>query len=136
MTDNMDNLRRAIDDWNRGNLDRYLEVYDDSIQLHGYSPTPMDKTAVRGFYSMILAAFPGSQLAIDEQIVEGDRVALRFTQTGVHKGDFMGVPATGRDFVLDGQTVMHFREGRIVERWSIADMLGLLVQLGAVPPPM
>ena len=49
----------------------------------------MDKTDVREFYSMICAAFPGSQLALDEELVDGDRVALRFTRRGVHEGGFM-----------------------------------------------
>ena len=44
----------------------------------------MDKTDVREFYSMICAAFPSSQLALDEELVDGDRVALRFTRRGVH----------------------------------------------------
>ena len=132
---NLDRLRRAVDAWNAGDLDTYLELYDDAISLHGYSPQPMSKTEVRGFYTMIFAAFPGSTLTIDETIVEGDRVALRFVQQGTHAGVFMGLPASGKDFAMTGQTVLHFRDGRVVERWSSADMLGLLVQLGAMPPP-
>lgn len=132
---NLDDLRQAIGAWNAGELDSYLELYDEAIRLHGYSPEPMDKTAVRGFYAAIFAAFPGSQLTLDEEVVDGDRVALRFTQTGVHRGEFMGVAATGREFSMAGQTVLHFRNRRVIERWSTADLLGLLVQLGAFPPP-
>jgi predicted ester cyclase len=84
---------------------------------------------------MIFEAFPGSQLTIEEEIAEGDRLALRFVQTGTHRGPFMGLPATGREFAMTGQTLLHFRDGRVVERWSSADLLGLLVQLGAVPAP-
>jgi hypothetical protein len=47
----------------------------------------------------------------------------------------MGVPPSGRAFVLNGQTAMRFRDARVVERWTTADLLGLLVQLGAVPAP-
>jgi predicted ester cyclase len=132
---NLGRLRRAIDAWNAGDLDGYLELYDEAISLHGYSAEPMNKAAVRGFYSMIFAAFPGSQLTLDEELVDGDRVALRFTQTGVHRGEFMGVAPTDREFSMAGQTVLHFQDGRVIERWSSADMLGLLVQLGALPPP-
>jgi hypothetical protein len=56
------NLHRAIAGWNRGGLDEYLELYDNAVRLHGYSPEPMDKAAVLGFYFMIFGAFPGSQL--------------------------------------------------------------------------
>ena len=132
---NLDRLHAAIDAWNGGDLEGYLQLYDEGIILHGYSPAPMGKDEVRGFYSAIFAAFPGSTLEVEEEIVDGDRVALRFQQRGTHTGVFMGVPPTGRDFAMPGQTVLHFRDGRVVERWSTADLLGLLVQLGAVPAP-
>lgn len=47
----------------------------------------------------------------------------------------MGVAPTGRSFVLNGQTVMLFRDGQVVQRWTTGDMLGLLIQLGAIPAP-
>jgi predicted ester cyclase len=47
----------------------------------------------------------------------------------------MGVPASGRPYALDGITIMRFSGERVAERWSSADMLGLMIQLGAVPPP-
>ena len=50
-------------------------------------------------------------------------------------GRCLGVSPTGRDVALPGITVLHFQDGRCVERWSCADMLGVLVQIGAVPPP-
>jgi predicted ester cyclase len=84
---------------------------------------------------MIFAAFPGSTLSIDETIVDGDRVAIRFVQRGTHVGAFMGLPPTGREFAMTGQTVLHFRDGLVVERWSAADMFSLMVQLGAIPAP-
>jgi steroid delta-isomerase-like uncharacterized protein len=133
--ENEANLKRALEGWNAGDLDQYLELYDESIRLHGYSPEPMDKAAVRSFYEMTLAAFDGPQLTFHEVLGNDDRVAIRFTMTGTHRGDFMGIPPTGRDIAVDGITILHFRDGRCVERWSTVDMLGLLVQLGAVEPP-
>ncbi|MGD9531705.1 MAG: ester cyclase, partial [Pseudonocardia sp.] len=50
-------------------------------------------------------------------------------------GPFLGVAGTGTEIALPGITILHFRDGRCVERWSHADMLGVLVQVGAVPPP-
>ena len=132
---NLEHLRNAIEAWNRGDLEAYLDLYDDGITLHGYGPQPMDKATVRGFYSMLFGAFPGSQLTIDEEIVDGDRMAVRFTQRGTHDGVFMAIPPTGASFSMAGQTVLHFRDGRVIERWSTADLLSLLVQLGAVPAP-
>ena len=128
-------LARAITAFNDGDLDTYLEVYDPSVRVHGYTPVAMDLATVRAFYTGIFAAFPDSQVTIDETVAEGDMLAARFTQRATHTGDFMGVPATAKEIVLAGHTTMRFALGRIVERWSTADMLGLLIQLGAVPPP-
>ena len=128
-------LEAARQSWNAAGLDGYLQLYDDSIRLHGYSPEPMDKDAVRDFYAGVFAAFDQPQLEFHEVLTDGDALTVRFTMTGRHVGDFMGVPATGRDVALQGITIMHFRGGKVVERFSQADMLGLLVPLGAVPAP-
>ena len=132
-------VERARQRWNAGDLAGYLSLYDDGILLHGYAPEPMDKAAVAAFYQDVHTALgaPGRapQLAIYEAMTERDLYACRFTVSGVHSGPFMGVAATGRSYVLGGITLMRFAGGRVVERWSCADMLGLLVQLGAVPPP-
>ena len=126
---------RAIAAWNAGDLDGYLALYDDSLVLHGYTPEPMDRSAAVGFYRQILASFPGATLVFHDVFQSGDRVTIRFTMHGTHDGDFMGVPPTGRPIALDGITVLRFDGERCVERWSSADMLGLLVQIGAVPAP-
>jgi steroid delta-isomerase-like uncharacterized protein len=128
-------LQRAGGAWNVGDLGGYLELYDESIKLHGYSPEPMSKDEVRSFYAGIHEAFEGPKLMFHEVFGGDDRLACRFTMTGSHRGEFLGIPPTGRDVSVDGITILHFRDGRCVERWSIADMLGWLGQLGAVEPP-
>jgi len=127
-------LQRAFEAWNARDLDGYLNLYDDSIKLHGYSPQPMDKVSVRGFYQMIHQAFDGPKLTFHDVFSNGDRLAVRFTMTGTHRGEFLGIAPTGRDVVVDGITVLHFTNGRCVERWSSVDMYAWLAQLGAVPP--
>jgi predicted ester cyclase len=94
----------------------------------------MDKTAVKGFYESIFAGLPGSQIELLDVFGSDDRIVARFVQRGRHDGELMGVPATGRDVELNGITILAFRDGRVTERWAVADMLGLLMQLGAVPP--
>lgn len=63
----------------------------------------------------------------------GDRVACRFMVSGMHRGPFRGMPATNKPFSLPGITILRFADGRCVERWSQADFLSLLQQLGAMP---
>jgi len=140
MTDFKARLDEARQCWNRGDLAGYLSVYDDSIKLHGYSPEPMNKAAVTGFYQQVFSALgddgrPNPTLVFHEFMLEGELYCCRFTLSGVHRGSFLGVPATGKRYVLNGITMMRHADNRVVERWSSADMLGLLIQIGAVPPP-
>ena len=129
-------LSAALDSWNAGDLDGYLRLYDEGIRLHGYSQEPMGKAQVRGFYEGIFSAFDTPKLSFDEVLWDGDVCAIRFAMTGRHVQEFMGVPATGTAITLPGITILHFRGDRVVERFSQADMLGLLVQVGAVPAPV
>jgi predicted ester cyclase len=131
----LQSLDAAYEAWNQGNLDRYLELYDDESRLHGYTPEPMDKPEVKGFYEMIFRAFNSPKLAFHETVWDGDTCAIRFTMTGRHFAEFMGVPATGTEIVLPGIGILHFRGDRVIERFSEADMLGLLGQIGATPAP-
>ncbi|MFD9396883.1 ester cyclase [Streptomyces sp. NPDC060000] len=71
--------------------------------------------------------------SLDDQIEQGDRVCNRWTWRGTHKGDFMGIPATGKQVSMTGTTVFRCREdGKIVEAWWQYDRLGLMEQLGAL----
>jgi steroid delta-isomerase-like uncharacterized protein len=128
-------LDAAVERWNAGDLDGYLELYDEGIRLHGFSPEPMGKADVRGFYEGIFSAFGDPQLDFHEVLWDGDACAIRFTMTGRHVGEFMGVPATGTEIALPGITILHFRGDKVIERFSQADMLGFLVQAGAIPAP-
>ncbi len=135
-----DHLDRAVARWNAGDLDGYLGLYDETLRLHGYAPEPMGKAEATGFYQMICATLspPGRAtpvLDIHDAMESGDRLACRFTMSGAHSGPFMNIPASGKPYMLAGITMLRFANGRVVERWASADMLGLLVQIGAVPPP-
>lgn len=81
------------------------------------------------------AAFPDLKFSIKEQITEGDKVASRFEWTGAHQGEFMGVPATGHPVRVWGIVIDRFEAGRIKDTRIIMDTLGLMIQLGAIPPP-
>ena len=135
MSNRTDAVERARERWNAGDLPGYLALYGQGIRLHGYTPEPMGKVEVEGFYRSIFAAFDSPQLIFNEVLESGDSVTIRFTMTGTHMSEFMGVPSTGRKIALPGITILRFEGDTVVERWSSADMLGLLVQLGAVPAP-
>jgi steroid delta-isomerase-like uncharacterized protein len=126
-------LRKAIDAWNAGDLPRYLDLYAEGIRLHGYSPEPMNKASVREFYEESWAVNANQHLSLDEVFGQEDKLCVRFTNTGSHVGELFGVPPTGREITMEGMTVMHFRNGKCVERWSVVDIIGPLAQMGALP---
>lgn len=127
-------FQQAIDNWNKGNLAAYLELYDSQIVLHGFPPgLPPGAAGAALFYEGVWRAFPTPQLMIDQVVVEGDTLACRYRLQATHQGEFMGVPATGNAVVVPGMTMLRFADGKCIERWNQADMLGWLQQLGAVP---
>ena len=113
----------------------YLDLYAPNALLHGYTPTPLSGEGIRGFYAAFWAAFPDARLSLDDLIAEGDKVVARFTVRATHKGAFQGIPPTSKEVTLTGITILSFAGGKCVERWSQADFLGLMQQMGVVPAP-
>ena len=81
----------------------------------------------------MLSAFSDRQVEIADQVIAGDKVATRWQATGVHSGDFNGIPATGRHFRMTGISIARIAGGKIVESWEVTDDAGLLRQLGVLP---
>lgn len=80
-------------------------------------------------------AFPDIHFTIDEQIAEGDKVVTRWTAKGTHKGELVGIPATGKTSTVTGLTVDNFVNGKIAKSWGIFDQFGMMQQLGVIPTP-
>lgn len=133
--ENVAALHRARENWNAGNLAGYLELYDRHAVLHGYQGVEPGIESIRQFYTAFVAALPGSRLTFEDVIARGDKVVVRFVVEGTHRGDLMGIGSTGKQVTVPGITILRFAGGRCVERWSQADFLGLLQQLGAVATP-
>ncbi len=77
-----------------------------------------------------------THFTVEEQIAEGDKVATRVTMRAIHNGgEFQGIPPTGKQIEVGGITIERIKDGKIVERRVSSDWLGMLQQLGLVPPP-
>lgn len=126
-------LQRAVARWNAGDLEGYLQLYAEDAVLHGYAGVGPGLPNIRGFYQAFFAAFPNATLRLEDLIPAGDTVTCRFTVSGTHQGPFQGLPATHRTFSVPGITILRFAGGKCVERWSQADFLLLMQQLGAIP---
>lgn len=90
--------------------------------------------------AMWRTAFPDIQITVEDMIAEGDKVAARLTIRGTHLGEIKSarlgnIPPTGRQATWAGIDIAHIANGKIVERWTPRDLLGLLQQLGLISPP-
>ncbi len=98
--------------------------------LPGLTPGPEGS---KQFVTMYRKAFPDVHFTIDEQIAEGDKVVTRWTGHGTHKGELLGIPATGKSATVTGIAVDRIVNGKIVESWGIFDQFGMMQQLGVIP---
>jgi steroid delta-isomerase-like uncharacterized protein len=109
-------------------VDRYL-----TPDFINHDPTfpdqPGDRESMRGASEVIRAAFPDWHSDLEELIAAGDKVVERFTASGTHRGELMGIAPTGRTVTLPGINIFRLQDGRIVERWGKLDMLGFMQQL-------
>ena len=122
--------------FNQGNLDLIDELASPDFVDHSAPPgAPTTREAWKQGAVGMKAAFPDVHIHIEDEIAEGDRVVSRFTAHGTHQGEFMGIPATGKEIHVNGILIFRLADGKLVERWEQADTMGMMIQLGVVPPP-
>jgi predicted ester cyclase len=126
--DNLARLRQWVDSVNRG-TPALEETFapEATIEVVGGPPGAGDLESYANGLRALLAAFPGLQFTVDEQLPAGEGgevIVTRFTARGTHRGDQLGFPATGKSVTF---------QGIIVDRHEIVDALGLFQQLGVVP---
>ena len=86
-------------------------------------------------YTGLAKAFPDLQYHLEKIVLEGDTVAMRYTGTGTHKGEFLGVPPTGKKVTYKVMGFLRIAGDKIDEAWEQTDVYGVLQQLGAIPAP-
>lgn len=129
-------MRRVFDElWNRGNFAVADELIAGDTVLHSGPDEIQGPEGAKQDISTVREAFPDLRVTVEDQVAEGDRVVTRWTALGMHQGEFQGMPPTGRQMTMTGITIFRIANGKIIEGWTNADMLGLLQQLGAVPAP-
>lgn len=122
---------------NSGNLDRFTEFFTPDYVEHVPPPSPDFPTGTEGFktyFRALQTAFPDFHYAVEDTIVEGDKVVQRLTGRGTMKGSFLGLPATGkRAEWSEIHTSRLGPNGKFVEHWANIDQMGMLTQLGLIP---
>ena len=125
-------VRKLADTFNnpQNRESSYFDFYDDSLIIHGFPPNlPTNKEGFKQFIYLLWKAFPDIRIMFDDIIIEGNKAACRYNLTGTHKGEFMDLRPTDKQFRVNGMTVFSFRDTKCVERWNLVDMISLMEQL-------
>ncbi len=129
-------VRRFIEVANRGNVTEISTTLDElfvpDFVRHDPAGGFRSREDYKQFLFSLLAALPG-QFTIEDLIAEGEKVVLRYTFRGTHRGQWRGVPPTGKPVTFTGIFIYRILDGKIVEGWENADALGLVQQLGLIP---
>ena len=133
-------VRQFVEEiFNRGNMSVVDKLFAADFVEHEELPPgiPRDREGVIQLTSMLRSAFPDFKATIDDIIAEGDKVVIRQTWTGTQKGEFMGIPPTGKSVSIGVIDIIRMADGKVVEHWGQMDSLGMMQQLGAIPagPP-
>jgi steroid delta-isomerase-like uncharacterized protein len=101
------------------------------------TPLPIEATGaelLKEVFGRLLRAFPDLRVTVEDVIAEGDKVVARNTVTGTHRGEYMGLQATGKSVTYNEIFIARFAGGRIAETWGVVDVLSQMRQLGVIPP--
>jgi steroid delta-isomerase-like uncharacterized protein len=128
-------VRRFFEEFNYATVD---ELLIPDYTHHDPSLPPelqRGRDAYKQVVGLFLTAFPDLKTTVEDLVAEGDEVACRWIFRGTHRGEMMGLPATGRQMVGTGMSFHRISNGKIAEGWINFDTLGMLQQLGAIPSP-
>jgi steroid delta-isomerase-like uncharacterized protein len=114
---------------------RFDVPYTDDFVGHGGGTTTFTHEAGMAEAKGWRLAFPDLKVSVDLVFAEDDLVAVRWTARGTNSGVGNGIPATGKQVQTSGTAIFRFVDGAIAEEWTAGDSLGLLKQLGLMPPP-
>jgi steroid delta-isomerase-like uncharacterized protein len=129
-------VRRLYEDvWNKRKLELVSDLISPSHALHdnNFPGSSVGPEAYRAQMATYLAAFPDLRFTVEDIVAEKDKVAASWSLSGTHKGEIWGVRPTNKKMCLDGITIHHIANGKIIDSYISSDALGLMRQLGLVP---
>jgi steroid delta-isomerase-like uncharacterized protein len=133
--DNIKHARQIFDAWNSHDPERYVKLLDEKyvVESDTLPQTLTGRDASRQFFVVYVTAFPDLHFSIDQILAVGEYVVTRWTATGTHRGDLMGLAPTNRHAVTHGCSVSEYQNGRPRHDRVYWDSGNLLRQLGALP---
>jgi predicted ester cyclase len=127
-------VRRFYAEIDKGNLEAMDELVAEDYIDHSPPPFPVGPglEGLKDAFKLFWEATPGHH-TIEDQVAEGDKVVTRMTAYGKHEGDLPGIPRTGNDMKMTAVVIHRIADGKLAEKWSDKDVLGMLQQLEAIP---
>lgn len=123
--------------FNQGNFGVADELIGANVVEHqqqpGVAPDAAGPELVKQIARFFRSAFPDLNIAVEDLIAEGDRVAARVTIMGTHQGELMGIPPTGKRVEVSSIDIIRFEDGKAAEHWGETDIMSMMQQLGVVP---
>lgn len=122
--------------FNKGDLDLADKLIAPNVVNHDPQlppGVPGGPQGLKAVVTMLRSAFPDDHHTIEDLIAEGDKVVVRLTHSGTHRGSFLGLPPTGKHISQTSIHIFRFADSKLVEAWANRDDLGLMQQLGTVP---
>lgn len=126
-------VRRFIDEvFVKGNADAVDKLVTNDFTPHSWGKMPSGIEPLKQAIRHVHAGLSDVSFKIDDVVAEEDKVAMRVTAHARHTGEFMGMPATGKEYTISETHIFHLRDGKVCDHWRDADMWSLMKQIGAV----
>ena len=136
-TENETLVRRWFEDvWNNGRTSAIDEMLSSNAVIRGLGADLIGPEGFKPFHAAYRQAFPDVTIRLEHLISEGDIVAVRWSGTGTHQGEGLGMAATGRRVQFSGMAFVRVEGAQIIEAWNNFDQLGMFQQLGVVNVPV
>jgi len=136
-TSNKATIRRFCDATITGDAELISKTIDELVEPNALirTPLPLETTgaeALKDVFARLHRGFPDLHVTIEDLVEEGDKVVSRDTVTGTHRGEYMGIPATGKSVTYNEIFIARFAGSRIAETWGVVDVLSQMKQLGVI----
>ncbi len=122
--------------WNKVNLAAVDELCTTNFTFSYAAPgVSNDREGYKQTVIMLTSGVSDLKITLEDIVAEGDKVVVRWKGTSKHTGEFMEMPPTGKQLAMTGISIIRIEGGKIVKEWGEMDMMGLMQQMGAFPPP-
>ena len=122
--------------WNQGNEEAIDRMLAPDGRIHGLGGEMVGPGGFKPMWRTFRSAFSDLHVTVERTIVDGDTCVAQVRVRGRHTGDALGAPASGRQIIIDGVTILRSDGDQFVEGWNVFDFLGMYQQLGWVANPV